>query len=242
VIPQATGYHERRLFYPPGPVRPDRLPGRLGPHAVGGLRVEPLLGVVGHGRVEVVHGPPQGGGREPELPGEFLDRAGLDRGAGAVAGLQQRYRLLVEDLEGDPGRLRPDGGAGLGVGEPDLILALVDEAFGVDVDHDAVREGVAAVLVGHLQVTDGRRARVDGGRVAALPVPHRLGPGRHRRGQHRAHVEPGAADLDHVPALAEVAGAHLRVRLEPTGRQHDHAGHLDDLVAGPDQDAVDPRP
>ena len=161
------------------------------------------------------------------------DGVGLDLGhlLDAVLVAQAVHGLLVEDLRGPALRLAHDGLAELDVGEVAVVLALVDEPLAVEVDHDAEGIGVLLEVVEHPAVAERRRGDVPGDRVAARPVAERDGADVERHADAVAGVVAGAAHAGEVPALAEIAHAHLGVGLEAAAGEHHRLGG-DVLVAG----------
>ena len=146
-----------------------------------------------------------------------FDRIGADVKAAVVLGAQQRAGLAVENLIGRAPRQAQHFPAALRIGVAEEVLAFVDEAPAVDVDHDAVGIRVA-VLVGAFDVG---RLRVDQHRVAAAPMADRLGAEAQRQTEHLAGVIARAANFHQIPARTEIARAHFGIGLEAAGSQ-DH--------------------
>src|SRR5260370_32494148 len=84
---------------------------------------------------------------DTELVGEGFERVGYDGVAGLVARLQQMHDLAVEDLVGLGARLREDRATELGIGEQRTVLAFVDEAMTLTIDHHGIdiREAITAI-------------------------------------------------------------------------------------------------
>ncbi len=145
-----------------------------------------------------------------------FDRIGTDVKAAIVLGAQQRTGFAVENLIGRAPRQAQHFAAALRVGVAEKILAFVDKAPAVDVDHDAVGIRIA-VLVGTLDVG---RFRIDQHRMAAAPVADRLRAEVHGQTEHLARVVARAANFHQIPARAEIARAHFRIGLEAAGGKH----------------------
>src|SRR5690606_25210152 len=146
--------------------------------------------------------------------------------ADAVFVPEQRDRLLVEDLDRRPIGLTHDLAAELHIGVVPQILALVDEALAVQVDHDHPRVRVLLEIVEHLIVAVRRGRDIPADRVTPRPVA--IGPRADLEGHANAvaHIVLGAAHTREIPAGAEIARPHLRAGFETAARQ-DHGARLD---------------
>src|SRR5258708_12965821 len=100
-----------------------------------------------------------------------------------------------------------------GIGVVAEIVALVDEALALGVDHDAKRVGMLLEIVADREIAEFRRVAVPADGVAARPVAIGHGADIERHADAVAGVEAGAAHLGEVPARPEIARAPFRLAL-----------------------------
>src|SRR6185369_16729727 len=116
--------------------------------------------------------------------------------------------------------LLQDDAAVFRIGEVAEIGALIEEAFTLGVDHDAVEIAVAKPVVARLDAAEVAGVALPGARMAARPLAVGLRADVERHADAVAGVEAGAAHLCHVPAGAEIARPPFAVGFEAAARQH----------------------
>src|SRR5262249_31698856 len=121
-------------------------------------------------------------------------------------------RSLIEDLHGRAVWLAHDRPAKLDVGEVSIVLALIDEPISIEIDQYAKRIGVLLKVVEHPAVAERRRGDVPANGMAARPIAERHRTDIDRHADAVAGVVARATYASEIPALTEIAHAHLRVR------------------------------
>src|SRR5262249_7377742 len=159
---------------------------------------------------------------------ELLERVGANFSnlLDAIFVTQQRNNLFVENLPGELARLHQDRAAVFCIGVITKICTFVHEPLAVCIDHNAPRIRMLLEVVANGEVAEFWCVAVPADRVTAGPVPGWHSANFECHANAIASIETGAAYLGELPTRAKISGAHLRVGLETSSRQH-HAFCLD---------------
>ena len=117
-----------------------------------------------------------------------------------------------------------DFAAVLGIGIIAEIRPFIHKPLAFNVHDEAKRIRMLLEQLGHRAVPGWRGIEIPGHGVAAAPVPVGLRPDLQRHIDAIARVVGNAAHLGQFPALAEIAGAHFRIRFKAATSQYHGLG------------------